>query len=341
MKIPRHFFARQRPALGLLDDIMSLMVVGILVVLFGSIITTRDINRRTSFRAEAAALADEEIGALHRLSLSAVPNQTNGAFINVLYNAGSWGLITDTGAGHSTPNIIELKGNASFANTLSGRLLFPAGSYSTAAAQYAFKVLNDSPNGWGVGYVFWASDAKNGYRARLTSTTLYLEKMAGGTVTNLVTPVTGLTVTTNTWHTLKLVMDSTASPEFQVFLDGTQLNTAALTDATYTSGPVAILGWGGAHLYVDDAQTTVGTTTATWNFDGSSALPPDWVRVGLNDLPDGSPTTFESNGLLTVAPYPTAGATNLKQATVTVQWQGNGLQSYTATTLLGNSTLGQ
>lgn len=332
----------QRPAFSLVDSVISLFVVGILIALFGSLANTRVINKRVTFRTTAAALADEEIGALRRLDQSTVATQTDGPCVNVAYNAGVWGVTTDATGGHTAPHALELRRASGFTNALSGRLLFPAGSYGTATLQLKLKVAADSPAGWGFGFQFRSADHRNGYRLRLLdSQTLYLEKISGGVVTNLVAPITGVAFTTNTWHTVSLIMDDTASPKFRFFIDGNQQNAAAIADTTFSSGPAALIGWGGAHLFVDDVQTTT-TVTSTWDFDSSTQLPAAWVRVGVNDLPDTTPTTFDNNCTITVAPYPTAAATNLKRAVVTISWLQNGTPlTYTGTTLLGKSTLAQ
>ncbi len=339
----RSSHCRHRQGFSLLDTVISLAVLSVLIVIFASLVTSRAVNRRTVHRATAASLADEELGVLRRLNVSAVGNQTNGPFAGVLYNAGAWRIAADGSAGHSAPNVVELPASSSFSSAASGRLQYPAGSYGTATLQMKFKIAADSPAGWGIGWLWRAVGAKNAYRARLTSTTLFLEKLVNGAATNLDSPITlSPSLTTDTWHTLQLVMDDALTPRFKVYLDGNQKNTAAIADATYTGGPAAVLGWGGVHALIDDAETVVGGVTTTWDFDASTLWPAAWLRVGLNDLPDATPTVFDDNGLLTVAPYPSPSSTNLKLATAAIRWTYNGaLQSYSTSTLLGASTLAQ
>lgn len=337
--------SQARRGFSMIDTVLALFVVSTMVLLFGSLAGTREINRRALFRAQAAALVDEQINAIRQLGFVNIPIQTNGSFHNVLYNAGNW-QVTASG---KTGNGLELAGNASMPNAISGRMALPAGTYGASTLEAAWKAATDSPSDWAVGYLFHAQDKNNGYRLRIAATAtdldvaagtqnLVLDKLVAGVATTVFTK--SITVNTNTWYTLRLVLDAAPNPTVKIYIDGNQQDTNNITDATYTNGSAALLGWGGVHAYVDDIQT-VGNSTETWNFNASLVLPAAWIRLGLNDLPDATPNVFDDNGKMTIAVYPNINSTSLKQVTVVIEWRdGTVTRNYTSTVLIGKSDLG-
>ncbi len=354
----------RQPGFTLIDSILSLSVVAIMIVIYASLVNVHAVSRRVAFRAQAAILADQEINALKQLDASTLANQTNGSFQNVLYNAGAWKISTDaanldttsspcppaTSGKHCGANVLELLGSSGYTGQPSGRLLFPAGAYGAATLQANWQVVSDSPSGWAIGYWLQASDKNNTYRVRLAAATtdldsgtsgtqnLVLEKVSAGTTTVLFSK-SNVSFPLNSWNTLKVVMDPTASATLKIYINGTQQDTGTITDAAFTSGPAALLTWGGVHVKVDDVTTTTDTTQ-TWDFEGNTNLPVDWIRLSLNALPDGT-GTFDDNGLLTISPYPTSTSTTLKQVLVTIQWLAGGTTvSYTTTSLIGKSGVG-
>lgn len=336
-----------RPGSTLIDTVLGLFVIGFIVILVGSFVSARETNRRVLFRAQAAALADEQLNALRRLDVTTIANQTNGAFKNTLFNAGQWRVVANATAGHSSPNTLELPGS-SITNAVSGRLLFPAGLYANATLQAKWRLAADSPAAASIGYLFRSSDNANGYRLRVARTAIDLDSSTGGTqnvyleklVAGIATRIDSraVTIAADTWYTLRVTMSGS---DISLYLDGTQLGSGPFVDSTHTTGVAALLGWGGVHAYVDDVQT-ITSTTENWDFDADTTLPAAWVRLGLNDLPDTTPTTFDDNGLLTIATWPVgSNTTSLKQATITIQWlAGSGLASYTTSGLLGRSGVG-
>lgn len=320
-------------------------------MVYAGLANVRQLNRRTLMKIQAAAIANEEIAALKRYDISALPNQTNGSFIGMLYNSGNWIIATDAGAGHSAPHVLDLSAATGFSGKVSGRLQYPAGSYGNATHQVRVNFRNDTAAGTAVGLYFRATDANNGYRllvapsgTDLDSTVVgqqnwVLEKLINGAVVAprlLSISVPG--IGTNAWYTIKVVA---ANASLKTYLDGSGQDSGTLTDGDFTDGLAAIIGWGGVHAWFDDAETVVGAVTTTWGFDTSSDFPAAWVRLGLNDLPDGT-ASFDDNGKLTLAAFPNTNSVNLKQATVTVSWtQGSGTANYTTTALLGSSRIGQ
>lgn len=369
MKYPPHSYHRHRRGFTLLDAVLSLFVLAVMVAIYGSFSRLHFVNRRVVLRAEAAALADEELNALKQMDVTTLPTQTNGSFFGVLSNAGRWQLGTDSAdldgtsspcpppltAKHCGPHILELARNGAIVGNASGRLLFPAGAYDVGTLRASWKIFSDSPAGSSVGFLFHAYDNANGYRLRvaLTGVDLYpatagtaenvlLEKLVGGAATPIWYRLTTITVSPDVWFNLRLVLNGGATNTMNIYLNGNQQDTNTINEATYASGQAALLGWAGVHAGVDDVQTISNGLPAAWNFDGSAELPAAWVRLSLNDLPDGTPNAFEDNGLLTLAPYPNVGGnTTLKQATITIRWtEGGATQSYSASGLIGNAGLG-
>lgn len=346
-----------------MESILSLFVVSIMLVLLVGLASTRDVNRRAAYRSQAAALADEEINALRRLGFSHLTDQTscgtpsNCPFKNVLYNAGTWKVLAD-GTAPSPPNALDLAQASGFTSAQSGQVLFPAGIYGDATFTAKWKVASDSlsnsnpSTGWAIGYVVRSRDAANGYRLRFGEdnvTTVrtdfdglagvqnvYLEKIVNGTATKLGSA--NVTLVKGTWYMLEIGVIGTTTVSFTIKVDTNTVLTASDTSNAYTNGPAALIGWNGVHALVDDVQVGAGS----WNFDASTDLPLDWVRLGLNNLPDGTPTTFNDNGTVQIEPHPQPSSTDLKRATVTVTWAQKGTTwTYTTTTLLGKSELGR
>lgn len=318
-----------------------------MILLIGSFTTVRQANRQSTLRAQAAALADEELNALRRLDVTTLTNQTNGSFKNVLYNAGDWSVVANASAGHSSPNVVEIPGST-ISGTISGRLLFPAGAYGDGTLEAKWRLATDSPANASFGYFFRATDSANGYRLRLARSSSDLDGSTGGTQNVLFEKVVNgtstkidsrlVTISVDTWYTLQVVL---AGSNISIYLDGNQFGSGPFTDTTFTSGPAALITWNGAHAYVDDVET-VTTSTQNWNFDAEITLPASWVRLGLNDIPDATPTIFDDNGLLTLSTFPVGSSTTtLKQATIVIRWTDRTItQSYTVTGLLGRSGVG-
>lgn len=336
-----------------------------MVALLVGLVSTRDINRRAAHRSQAAALADEQINSLRRLDFTLLTDQTNCGipancpFKNVLYNAGTWKVLAE-GTAPSLPNALELAKASGFTDTQSGQLLFPAGTYGDATFTAKLKVAADSTSsanptqGWAVGYVVRSRDAANGYRLRFAENdvsggvttdldtgvagvqNVYLEKIANGTVTPLGSA--NATLAKGVWYSLEVGVSGASTVLFTIKVDSTIVLTASDSSSTYTSGPAALIGWNGVHALADDLND--GTTT--WNLNASTERPLAWTRLGLNDLPDATPTIFNDNGTAQVEPYPQPTSADQKKVTITVTWLSKGTnQTYTTTTLLGKAGVGQ
>ncbi len=342
---------RTRQGFSLVDIIASLFVMGVLILVAANLFTVRTVNRQQLYRTQAAAIANEELSTLKRYDVGSLPTQTNGSFLGLVYNAGTWSVVSDTSLGHGGVSALNLAGASGFSN-VSGRLLLPAGSYGDATLQTAVLFASDTAAGTAAGLFFRASDSLNGYRLLVapTGTDLdtsvagqqnwILEKIVNGTV---ITPriysanVAG--ILTNTWNTIKVIASSTS---LKTYLNGNGVDSGSLIDSDFTDGSAALIGWKGVHAHFDDVTTTVASTVSSWGFEDATSLPTAWVRLGLNDLPNSTSTIFDDNGTLTIAAYPNTNSTSLKKVTITVQWSGSGGNtSYTTSALIGSSKIGQ
>lgn len=356
----------------LIESLLALGVVLFLAVFLSAFATIRIANRGNAYRTQAAMLVEEEINALRKKGVAALPNQTscspttNCPLWNVLYNAGSWRAATDTtdAANHSVPNVLALKPAAGFSGIPSGIMQFPEGTYGDVTLTAKMKAASDSVSnsnpstGWSFGYIIRASDMNNQYRLRIGENdgaiaqdfdggsvgiqNIYLEKISGGLATKISSATR--TIAKGTWYTVAFAVSGSSTVTFSLSIDGTAVGLPGASDSTsaFASGAAAFVGWNGVHAEFDDVQT-VAATTRTWNFDvpATPALPVAWMRLGMNDLPDSTPTVFNDNAYVMIEPYPDAGSTTLKRVTVTVTWrQGGASKSYSSTTLLGDSGFG-
>lgn len=339
----------------MIEAIVSLAVVAIMVTIFASMIGVRAFNQQSLRKTQAAALADEVIAALRQVPFNQLADQTNGPIRYVRYNAGTWQVVADGSnpASHSAPNVLELAGSPVAANLPAGVLQLPPGTLGDVTLEAKWYVAPGSATGWSIGFLLRSQDAANEYRVRFGQNdgaaqvdvdggvagvhNVAFEKLSGGAASVPANAYATATLTTGAWYTLRV---EASGGGFTVKLDGATLFT--VNDATFAAGAAALVGWGGVHAEVDDVQVTTSGPT-TWNFDTpvSPAMPVAWIRFGLNDLPDVSPSTPDDNGSLTIAPFPT-GSVSSKQATVTISWlRGDTTLSYSLSTLLGKSGVGR
>lgn len=355
------------PGWSLIDALLSIAVVALLGVLIAGLGALARSNTRAIRTISAAAVANDQLAAIQRLDITTVSDQTSGAPLNMVYNAGAWSVVQDlTGVDSLTPcpppslsqhcgaNVLELPGSASFANKESGRLQFPADTYGDTVLQASWKVVGDSPANWIFGLYFRMTDLRNGYRLRIGSSSVdfqaggaiqnvIMEKLTNGTASTLYISSGVVNVPTNTWMAFRLTM---AGNSFTVTKDGAAF-ISTVTDGTnpFLLGRAALVGWNGVHARVDDVTTIdpsgcSGSPGVCWNFEAEDILPTAWSRFSVNDLPDVTPTTFDNNIAVTIEPWP-VGATDLKRITVVVSWQdGSQIESETAVGYLRKSGIG-
>jgi len=351
-----------------MESMITLFVVLMMSLLLVAIASVRGINRGSALRSQAAMLADQELNALRRAGFASLPTQTdcgtpsNCPARNVLYNAGDWSVAADpsNAPDHSVPNVLALEGTAGITGRPSGILQLPSGRYGDVTLTSAWfvaddSVSNDDPDsGWSVGYYVRAVDARTMYRLRIGEyqasgvqtdydtalagvQNVYLEKVLNGAVSKLASA--NMTIAKGGWHDIELAVTGTTPVVLTLTVDGNAVPVLTATDAVspIIAGSAALVGWNGVHAEIDDVQTA-GPPTGTWNFDIPAAptMPAGWIRLGVNGLPDATPTVYDDNVTVAIEPYPDGASTTLKQVTVTVSWLQRGTtQTFSTSTLIG------
>ncbi len=169
------------------------------------------------------------------------------------------------------------------------------------------------------GLIFRAKDLDNYYFLYLQNNQLVLDKRADGVTSTLYSAAQAFLP--GTWYELKV---AAAGSSLSLYVNDNLYST--ITDASLTSGAAALTNYGNI-TYFDNASLTHDSTTENWDFDNLSAntIPADWMRFGINDLPNGA-------GALTISePY---GVATIKKIDVTVTWKERGQnESITISTL--------
>lgn len=286
----------------LIEALVSILVVSFLIFVFASISfylkTAGDIKNTIL----AYNIAQEEIEALRNLTFNSLINQTEGSFLNVVHNQGTWQVIND-----GATNVYELSGSSQ--TGLTGLARLPFGPLADYFLEADIKIDPDSPSSWQTGFFLRIKDINNFYRVNLSSTNLYLSKKIGGAETLLFS--TNLPTTTGSWNTYKFVASGN---NFEIYRNATLLGTAQDPESSLSKGNLALLGLNGVHAYFDEIKIN-GSYVANGNFEEGplNEIPKDWEWLSLYELPQGE-------GYLTVEDY--EGDPNIKNILVTVRWQG-------------------
>lgn len=314
----------------LIETTIAIFVMGMLILVLIALVNGIRVNHSSLVVAQATSLAQEELEALRNLPYASLAVQNNAPFLGVLPNVGQWAVRT---GGSSAPNRLELTPTPSATSGITGTLSFPIPPVSDATVSAKLLERSGAAGTWQIGLWLRTSDARSGYLVYLEATQLKLVKRVATTTSPFFTETTLTPYTqafpVDTWHTLSVAMSGST---LTVTVNGSSLTP--VTDATFARGSVALYGGNGALGAFDDL--TVSSPTGTWNFDANTvgALPTDFMRIGLNDLLDTTPTVANDNGLITIenqgaAPSPD----NLKKFTSTVQWrESSGTKSVTLTT---------
>lgn len=305
--VMRHASSR---GLTLIEMIVGIALVAVLIVVFGVSLTAAVYAQRIKHRNLATALGDQVLAALATYDPSTIPNQAGGAVLGVLFPQGAFGSQTDATA-PSGGRVLEAATGTGTGLTAVHPL--PKNAYADYALSASMKAVPAAPAGWRMGFLFRAADLQNGYRVYLTANSLVLEKIVNGAVTTLYSDVRSIPA--GSWQALGV---TTNSSSISVLLNGLTVTTQ--NDGTFSSGKAALAAWEGAAVRFDD----VAIDGSSWNFDALSdgALPDDWLRFGLSNLPNGAAT------MTVTTPY---GDASLKQVDVTVSWsdKSSGTKSVT------------
>lgn len=306
-----------RDGLSLIEVVIGIALVSVLVIVFGVSLLAAVYAQRIKLRNMAAALADEQLAAIHAGDTSVLATQTDGPLFGILFDQGTWGVAAD-GTAPSSPNV--LGASASSATGITAIAQMPENAYGDFALSASFKVLSGAPVGWRAGLIFRAADLRNHYQVYLTSSSLVLKRVLNGTETTLYSDAR--VVATDVWQTLEVTASASS---ITVELNGSPVTTQ--NDSSFTVGRAALAVWEGAGARFDDV--VVGGDAWDYDADATGAMPDAWRRFGLSDLPSGT-------GALTVAtPY---ADTSLRRYTVTIGWtdKRGGTTSLSQSTLKAN-----
>ncbi|MFH1366715.1 MAG: hypothetical protein ABIH38_01855 [Patescibacteria group bacterium] len=295
-------FLKNKNGVGLIEALISILVVSTLVIIFSNISYFLKVSTSCKNMIHAYELAQEEIESLRHFSFDKLTNRTDADFLNIAYNLGTWQVADD-----STNYIYELK-SPGVVSGITGLALLPLGDDDNFILETNIKVRADSPAGWQTGFFFRYQDKNNNYRLSFSPNSLTLVKKVEGAETTLYTsaPATAFDI----WYTYKL---ETSANTLKIYRNTVLLTT--VTDSSFTSGKIALLGFNGVHAYFDDIK--INSTLVT---NGDFSLGPlgqtadGWERLGLNDLPSGQTK-------LTIQDY--GGSADVKEIIAKIQWQDN------------------
>ncbi len=300
-----------RRGFTLIEIIVSIAMLCGAIAIFGVLLNILRVNKTGSFAAAAYKIAQEEIDVVKNYSVASLTTRASSTFIGVIDNNGSYGATTT--AAVSSPN--TLANNAASSSPL-GVIALPYANLADFTFEASVKTSGVSGK---AGLLFRAKDLDNYYFLYLQNNQLVLDKRAGGATSTLYS--TAQTFLPDTWYKLKI---AAAGNSLALYVDDNL--RATISDASLASG-VAALGNSGNTVYFDNASLTHDLITEGWNFDNLAlgAIPADWARFGINDLPNGA-------GALTISePY---GVATMKKIDATVSWTERGvIKSITLSTL--------
>lgn len=293
----------------LMELIVTIGVCAAIFSVFSATISASQLLRKSTYIIQAGNFLREELDSLRAIPFTDLATQTNGPFLGISLTRGPW-QVKAIGSAPSTPNALALDSDVDPLQLETGLAVIP-GNYRedfdfTAKLQVQTGSPSVSPWGWGAGMVFRYRDSQNHYRLRFRSGGLALQKIVGGTMTELWSNST--TYSTGTWYTLRVVATGTG---ISIYRNGSLV--ASVTDSAFTAGDLGIFAFNEAHIAADDISVTESGITTSWNFDADDVgvIPTDWQRFVYFDLPDGE-------GTLTISNY--LGQSTIKQVTATVNW---------------------
>lgn len=294
--------AKNEAGFTLAETLITIGLATMLFVTYFAVVSGLIFMRRTQYEVQAAAFLQEELDALRSVPFSTLTTRTNGSFLGIPVQRGSW--TAQTVGGHQAMRL----GTAQTAKVEETGLMIVPGNYRRDFT-YSAEVRIDSTSaaGWGGGIVFGYRDAENHYRFRYSSGGAAFEKVVNGTKTTIWSQ--SVAHSTNTWYTLQVTATSNS---FALRRDGVLLTTQA--DTAFTSGDLGIIALNSAQMAYDTVSVIESGVTTSWDFNADTAgsVPTAWVRRSYKDLPTG-------NGTLTIANY--LGDAAIKSATATVTWR--------------------
>lgn len=282
---------------SLVEVVVALAIFGLSIGLIELIITAVRADATIVNRIKARGLVLDQIEVLRNMDFDSISTGTSTEFIGDVWNSGDW----QVQAVGSTQTL-------SSSGTGEHVVLVPGDRWADSSISGQVYVNSDSPVGYDVGILLRAQDSDTRYRLRITSSGTFVERELDGSVTILSTLASSLPV--NTWETFSFgISGSTLTATV-----GTQ--TSVLTDSSPISpdGHMALWSQDGCCVSFDSISVVSTKQNASWNFDTSQDVvdffPPDWGRLSLDSLPGGT----------TLVEIENVSGSELKQASVTVQW---------------------
>jgi len=287
--------------ISIIEVLVSIAIIGGSIAVFATLLNILQLNKSGGLNFSAYKLAQEELEAVRSLPLSDLTVRANDNFANVFYNSGAAGAISD-GTAISLPNSFELSNSTS---SLAAVLL----PYNKMADLTVEANLNSTSTAQKTGIVFRGRDNENYYFFYIKNDRIGLEKNVNGSITSL--HETLQSFSSNAWYKIKAVAGGTS---LSLYLNDNLF--ATVVDSSLGSGYAALASYSSSSRF-DNVSLTYNSQISSWNFDdlSANAVPADWQRFGINDLPNGQ-------GFLTISePY---GVSTIKKIDVSVNWTERG-----------------
>lgn len=291
-----------KKGLTLIESLLIIAMLGGAVAVFGAILNAMRLNQAGRYAAAAYRLAEEEMEIIRNKPLSSLLTQASSTFIGVLYNNGNYGVFADATAPSAPQALVN---NAAGSAPL-GIVALPYANLTDFTFEASLKTTSTE---YAAGLLFRARDLNNYYFFYLQNNQIVLDKRLNGVTSTLYSA--SQTFLPATWYKLKIIA---AGGNLSLYLNDNLLNT--VLDNSISSGFAALSNQNGAASY-DNAALIHDLLTETWNFDNVTlgALPDDWLRRGINDLPQGS-------ALLSISePY---GVSTIKKIDIAASWREGG-----------------
>lgn len=293
-------------AFTLLESLIAVALAALLLAIYSAMLTGTFVLRRSSYNIQAADFIQEELDALRTVPFTNLTNRTNGGFLGVALQRGTWAVADDSGN-----HVLRLSKAAPDLNGETGLALLPGNYRADFTVSADVRASASSPSGWSTGIAFRYLDNENHYRFRMSSGGYALDLVDQGTVTTLWDQ--SVAIGTNEWHTLQV---TASGDQFTLDVDGVTL--ATVTDTTFTEGDIGLMSSGSALADFDNVSID-SPTAETWDFTSTAVgdFPSDWLRLSYDSLPSGE-------GTLTIEDY--LGQSTIKKATVTISWLDAGVR---------------
>ena len=302
----------------LIELLIAIAILASTFIVVAASLKISRIARQSAHQALAYAIASSLVEATAGLPFTDLENRTTSTPLGIFPPHGTWSVQSDASA-LSASNTLSLAGTSTAISGITGAVRIPTNAFGDFTVEAALKISAGAASGWSAGIVFRARDFEHFYRYSLKSDKLLLERVQGATTTELWSQPAVLA--TSTWYRPKVSANGTT---FTLFFNDTQY--ASVSDATYSSGILALGGGGGALMTADNVIVS-SPTSLSWNFDttNSGALPAGWRRPWTQDLPN-------ATAAITVADW--NGLSGIKKITAQVQWrEETGIKTVLLTTL--------